>query len=82
MAGFYQEFIRLVYRQSEAGVLDEPDTTKPAAAEYLYRPASLHRMDTVPAYVYWQACTATQLSGVSSSKTSATGHVGIFDPAL
>ncbi len=55
------------------GVLDKPCSAKPA------QPARLHRMDTVPAYVDWRACTATPLSGVSwlkgSSKTPATGYL-------
>ncbi len=29
------------------------------------RTASLHRIDTVPAYLHWRACTATPLSGIS-----------------
>jgi hypothetical protein len=29
-----------------------------------YRPARLHRMDTVPAYVDWRAGTATPMSGL------------------
>jgi hypothetical protein len=46
--------------RSGLGVLDEPCSARSAE-----RPARLHRMDTVPAYVDWRACTATLLSGLS-----------------
>jgi hypothetical protein len=55
------------YMRAVVGVLDEPYSAKPAqrSSHTVYRPARLHRMKTVPAYVDWRACTATPLSGVS-----------------
>ncbi len=47
--------------------LDEPYSAKLAQwnSHTAYRPARLHRTDTVPACVDWRACTATPLTGVS-----------------
>jgi hypothetical protein len=42
------------------GVLDEPYSARPG-----YICMYSNRMDTVPAYVDWRACTATPLSGLS-----------------
>ncbi len=40
--------------KSIVGVLDEPYSAKPAQrSSHIYRPAKLHRTDTVPAYVDW-----------------------------
>ncbi len=60
---------------------DEGTYTVVLSKPVVIRPARLHRMDTVPAFVDWRACTATQLSGVSSSKTPATG-MGKVPPHL
>jgi hypothetical protein len=58
----------LRFLNSELGVLDETYSAKPAQWSSHNRPARLCRMDTVPVYVYWWACTATPLSGLSWQK--------------
>ncbi len=47
-----------------AVVFDELYSAKPARRSS-HRPARLYRMDTVPAYVGWRACTGTPLSRLS-----------------
>jgi hypothetical protein len=56
----------LILVPPEAGVLEEPDSAKPAQlSSHTGPPSYICRMDTVPAYVDWRACTATPRSGVS-----------------
>jgi hypothetical protein len=50
---------------SRLGVLDEPYSAKPAQLRSHSWPDRLERMDIVPAYLDWQACTATPMSGLS-----------------
>ncbi len=48
------------------GVLDEPDSAKPAhRSSHTGPPGYIRWTDTVPAYEDWRACTATPLSGIS-----------------
>jgi hypothetical protein len=51
--------------KSGLGVLDEPYSAKPAQRSSHTGPPGLHRMDTVPAYVGWRACTTTPMSWLS-----------------
>ncbi len=63
----YQDPVgRASFCQICSGGLDEPYSAKPALpSSDTGPPARLHRMDTVPAYVDWRACTATPLSVVT-----------------
>ncbi len=65
--------------QPVARVLDETCSAKPAQRSSHTGPSRPHyRIDTVPAYADWCACTATPLSGVSCIqglfKIPATGN--------
>jgi hypothetical protein len=54
----------ILHRKLIESVLDEPYSAKPAqqSGHTAPPPPGLHRMDTVPAYVDWRACTDTPLS--------------------
>ncbi len=73
-----------ITQQPEAGVLDEPDSAKPAQLSSHSGPPGYIGWTqlTVPAYVDWRVWTASSLSGVSwlkdSSKTPATGQPGVL----